>query len=433
MPGARGRTLPPDLADELADLALPLDDAGLAAWRPALRGVRVLGVGAAAAGARELLELGGRLVEYAVDELGVRVVALAVSEAGGLGLDAAVRGVGSPGDAVAALGARAHDTREVVDVIARLRDRNELLAPEDRIRVVGTDPVHAARSVRALGAYLRSHAPDLLPAAREGLADLLDRDPGAKPLPTRVRDTVVGLYEEVAAGEAHLTAETTPAGYAEARRHAWVLARAAEVACAPRGREPSSAAAAEELPPTSAPVLRARLSAQAVTAALDEVTDGGAVGTSSGLAVLFWGHDDDVRVGDPTTAGRHVRAALGDAYYAVGGLFSQGAVTAARRGVLGRHARATTHRLPFLPGTVEADLADALGDADDHLLDLRGAGDGAGEDTALVAEWAATPTTTRRTGPVLDSGQLRARTPVVPAREYDALAHVPAVHPAWLR
>ena len=32
-----------------------------------------------------------------------------------------------------------------------------------------------------------------------------------------------------------------------------------------------------------------------------------------------------------------------------------------------------------------------------------------------------------------DSGQLRERTPLVPAREYDALAHVPRVHPAWIR
>jgi len=43
------------------------------------------------------------------------------------------------------------------------------------------------------------------------------------------------------------------------------------------------------------------------------------------------------------------------------------------------------------------------------------------------------PTTTRRLGPVVDSGQLRGRTPLVPGREFDALAHVPRVHPAWIR
>ena len=53
---------------------MPVDAFGLASWRPALRGVRVLGVGAAAYGARELLEMGRRIVEYAVDELGVRVL-----------------------------------------------------------------------------------------------------------------------------------------------------------------------------------------------------------------------------------------------------------------------------------------------------------------------------------------------------------------------
>lgn len=411
-----------EVADWLAERAVPLDEVGLSAWRPSLAGVRVLGVGAAAHGARELLAAGIRLVEFAVEELGTRVLALGASEAGATGLDAVVRGVGIPGDAVAALGGWEYDTREVVELVSRLRDHNELLPPEDRIRVVGVDPVRPAPSVKALGGYLRAAAPDLLPDARDGLADLLDHEPDARPLPLRVRDAVVGLHERMVADEARLVAESSPAQYAEALDHAWILARAAEVACAPRGREPRTEEEAEALSVESAPVLRARLAAEAVGRAAQD-----ARGTP---AVVLWGHDDQVRVGNPTTAGRHLRAVLGDAYYAVGGLFGEGGTSAVRRRVLRPvRPRPTTHRLPRLDGTLEADLRTALGDDDERLVDLRTARDAGGP----VATWAGARTTTRRLGPVVDSGQLRARTPLVPAREFDALAHVPRVHPAWIR
>lgn len=414
-----------DLADALAERAVPLDEIGLSSWRPALTGVRVLGVGAAAHGTRELLELGIRLVEFAVEDLGTRVVALGASEAGATVVDAAVRGTGLPGDAVAALGGWEYDTREVVELVSRLRDHNELLPPAERIRVVGVDPVRPAASVRALGAYLRATAPDLLPAVRDGLADLLDREPDARPLSGRVRDVVVGLHERMVADEARLVAESAPGPYAEALRHAWILARAAEVACAARVREPRSEAEAEALPPESAPVLRARLAAEAVGRAAE-----GPAGPDGTPAVVFWGHDDQVRVGDPTTAGRHLRSSLGEAYYAVGGLFGEGGTSAVRRRLLRAvRPRPTTFRLPRMADTAEADLRTALGDDGERLLDLRAARGADGP----VARWAGAPTTTRRLGPVVDSGQLRGRTPLVPGDEFDALAHVPRVHPAWIR
>ncbi len=414
-----------EVADWLAERAVPLDEVGLSSWRPALGGVRVLGVGAAAHGARELLEVGARVVDFAVEDLGTRVLALGTSESGGTVLDAAARGIGIPGEAVSVLGGWEYDTREVVDLISRLRDHNELLPAQDRIRVVGVDPVRPAPSVRALGAYLRAAAPDLLPEARDGLADLLDTEPDARALPPRVRDAVVGLHGRMVAEQARLVAETSPAQYDEAVRHAWILARASEVACAPRVREPRTEQEAEALPPESAPVLRARLVAEAVGRAAEEsATPDGAP------AVVFWGHDDQVRVGDPTTAGRHLRAAFGEAYYAVGGLFGEGGASAVRRRLLRAvRPRPTTHRLPLLADTLEADLRTALGGDTEQLVDLREAREAGGP----VARWAGAATTTRRLGAVVDSGQLRARIPLVPSREFDALAHVPRVHPAWIR
>jgi erythromycin esterase len=407
------------VAEWLAEHAVPLDAVGLSSWQPALDGVRVLGVGAAAHGTRELTEVGSRLVQFAVEYLGTRVVVLGASEAGATVVDAAVRGIGPPGEAVAALGGWEYDTRGVVDLVSLLRDANESLGPDDRIRVVGADPVRGAPSVKALGSYLRAAAPDLLPAVRESLAELLDRDPDARPLAPKVHDDLVGLPERLAAEETRLVAESTADQYAEARHHAEILARVAEPASAPRVREPQDAAQADALPEDSAPVVRALLTAETVERAAE-----GAAGT---VAAVFWGHDDQVRVGDPTTAGRYLRDALGEAYYAVGGLFGEGGTSAVRRRLLrAPRPRPTTHKLPRLSGTLEAELRTALGDAGARLVDLRGADEAA-------AQWAREPTATRRLGSVVDSGQLRARTPVVPAREYDGLALVPQVQPARIR
>lgn len=406
-----------EVADGLAKRAVSVDPVGLSSWAPALAGVRVLGVGAAAHGARELLETGRHLVEYAVEELGTRVVVLGAGESGASVVDDAVRGVGAPGEAVASLGGWEYDTRQVVDLVSWLRDVNEMRSPQDRIRVVGADPVRGAASVKALAAYLRAAAPDLLPDARESLAELLDRDPDARAVPEKVRHDIGALRERIVADETRLVAQSSAGQYAEACHHAGILARIAEVACAPRAR--GTEGDPESLPAGSAPVLRARLVAESVVRAAD-----GADGTP---AVVFWGHDDQVRVGDPTTAGRHLRADLGDAYYAVAGLFGEGTASAVRRRRLGAvRPRPTTNRLPRLSGTLESDLGSALGSDGERLVDLRDAGD-------AVARWAGTPTTTRRLRSVVDSGQLRARTPVVPDEEYDALAFTPRVHPAWIR
>lgn len=414
-----------DVADGLAKLAMPIDAIGLSAWRPALEGVQVLGVGAAVPGARDLLQMGRHLVEHAVEELGARVVVLGASEAGATAVDRVVQGTGEPGDAVAALGAWEYDTREVVDLVSWLRDHNELRSPPQRVRVVGADPVRGAVSVRALAAYLRAADPDLLPEVRESLAELLDRDPAARPVSSGVRDDVVGLHDRIVSDEARLVAASTPDQYAEAGRHAAILARVAVVAGAPRARGADDAVDAEGLSSQSAPVLRARLAAQTVGRAA-----GGADGADDRPTVVFWGHDDQIRVGAPTTVGRHLRAAFDEAYYPVAGLCGQGHASTVRRRLLGAvRPRPTTHRLPWLPDTLEADLGTALPNGGEHLVDLRGAQEAEGP----VARWAATPTTTRRLQPVADSGQLRRRTPVVPDREYDALAYVPRVSPAWIR
>jgi erythromycin esterase len=410
-----------EVAAWLTKHAVSVDPEGLSSWRPALTDVRVLGIGAAAHGARELLEVGRRLVQYAVEDLGARVVVLGASESGATSVDAAVRGIGTPGDAVRSLGGWEYDTHEVVNLVSWLRDHNELLPPQQQVRVVGADPVRGAASVKSLATFLHATAPDLLPDVRDSLAELLDHEPTVRTLKAPVRDDVVGLAERMVAEEARLVAESTPEGYADALRHAEVLARLAEVACAPTGREPRNDEEAEALPADSHPVVRARRAAEAVQRAAQD--------TPGTPAVVFWGHDDQIRVGDPRTAGRYLREAFGEAYYAVGGLFGEGGASAVKiRPLNATRARPTTHKLRRLDGTVEDDLRTVLGSGE-HLVDLRAARD-AGEP---VCDWPWTPTLTRRLGLQLDSADLRTRTPIVPAREFDALTHVPRVQPAWIR
>ncbi|MCD2192337.1 erythromycin esterase family protein [Actinomycetospora endophytica] len=406
----------------LTEHAMPVDPDGLSSWRPSLADVRVLGIGAAAHGARELLEVGRRLVQYAVEDLGARVVVLGASESGATAVDAAVRGSGVPGDAVRALGGWEYDTHEVVNLVSWLRDHNELLAPSEQVRVLGADAVRGAASVRSLATFCHATAPDLLPDVRDSLAELLDHEPSVRTLKPRVRDDVVGLHERMIAEEARLVAESTPEGYAEALHHAEILSRIAEVACAPTGREPRDGEPEEPLTSGNQPVLRARFAAEAVERAARD--------RSGTPAVVFWGHDDQVRVGDPGTAGRHLRAAFGQAYYAVGGLFGEGGASAVKiRPLNATRPRPTTHKLRRLDGTVEDDLRTVLGDGGERLVDLRAARDADG----AVSEWTWTPALTRRLGLQLDSADRRTRTPIVPAAEFDAFTHVARVQPAWIR
>ncbi|MDD7930974.1 erythromycin esterase family protein [Actinomycetospora straminea] len=388
---ARPLGVPDDLPD-----GEPTEE-GLAAWVRAARGARVVALGPAVGGTRELAALAGRCVEELVADAGAGVgtLALQAAESGTTVLDDHVRqgtgNAGGFGEALQGLGSWSWHTREVLDVVRALASRGG-------VRVVGIDPRRPAPAVRVVGAFLRAAAPDALPPVADGLADLaLGYGDGEG-----TRAAVEQVRERLARDVPALVAATSPTRHAEAVRHAGFLARAAELAATP---------------PERAEAVAARLMADAVLDALDS--------QDQGDRLVLWAHADHVVVREQTL-GAHLRERLGDGYRTLVLSAGTGTVRATRRRRLfGPTRTPATHRLGEVPASsLEGVLLDAL--PRDAVLDLR--------DPAVppaVTAWAGEATVRRSVGDeVSAAAPARATVPCVPGTELDGVAVVRAVHPA---
>lgn len=380
----------------------PAGEHELEAWDPDPGDVlRVVGLGLAVAGTRELPRVAHRLLDHLVRGHGVRTLALQAGESETTLVDDHVRrGVGSAGDAVAGLGSWAWNTHEMLDLVRGLAEHNRTAETADQVAVVGVDPVRPAMSVRIVGAFLRVAAPDELAPVAEAFADLAVGRGGRASVPAVERVRSLFGRENAA-----LIAATSPAQFGLALRHAAMLSRAAELAAAPKAQ---------------ATAVASRMRAEALLAEADPEVGG----------VAFWGHADHVVVrDDPMTTGAHLRAQLGDGYYALALTAGAGRIRALRRRLLGVSRTPKVHRLPAPGrGTLEATLAAAT--PRDHLVDLR-------DDAAVparVGAWLAAPTARRSVGDeVSASAPVTATVPCVPGSELDGVALVGTVAPAWAR
>lgn len=397
---ARPLAAPDDRAGEEAYAA----GDGVAAWVRAAAGARVVALGPAVVGTRELPRLVHRVLDGLVADGGVHTLALQASESGTTRLDDHLRrGTGSAGEALESLGSWSWNTREVLDLVHALAAPGP--AAPAPLRVVGIDPRRPATGVRVVGAFLRAAAPDALAAVAEPLADLaLGRGDGTtRAAVDRVR---ARLDRDVPA----LVAATSPAQHAEAVRHAGFLARAAELADTPARR---------------ADAVAGRLMAEAVLEALD------AGGPDE--RVVVWAHADHVVArDDPPTLGAHLRERLGDGYRAL--VLSAGAGTTRairRRRLRGPTPTPAPRRFSAPPaGSLEAALLAAC--PRDAVLDLRARC--APGTPAAVTAWAGATASRRSVGDeVSPATPVGAVVPCVPATEIDGFAVVRTVHPAWTR
>ena len=390
------------VADDLDGPGDPESDTGdgVAAWIDAAADARVLALGPAVIGTRELAQLAGRLIDGLVRDAGVRTIALQASESGTTLLDDHVRdGTGSAGEVLESLGSWSWNTREVLDIV------RGLAGTEPRVRLVGVDPRRPATAVRVVGAFLRTAAPDTLEDVADALADLAlgHADDSTRAAVDRVR---ARLDQDVPA----LVAATSPAEHAEAVRHAGFLARAAELAAAP---------------PDRADAVAERLMAEGVLEAVDTAGPDG--------KVVLWAQADHVVAReDPPSAGFLVRERLGDAYRPLVLSAGGGKTRALRRGLFGPSRTSKVQRLPAAPdGSLEAEVLAAA--PRDPVVDLRNLH---GPDTPpAVSKWAEAGAVTRRSvgDEISSSSPAGAVVPCRPGIELDGIAVVRTVHPAWAR
>lgn len=310
---------PPEVAAWLAAHQLPLDgvEAGhglsdLAALAPHLDGARVIGLGEATHGSREIFQLKHRLIEYLVTARGVRVLGFEAGLAEGQDVDAYLQtGRGEPARIVAGLGYWPWMTDEVTDLVTWLRAWNRV-HPHDRVHFVGFDMQVPDRALRDVLAYLARVDPPTAARYRASLAmatsryDFFTLDP----------DTLDGLRTEalalVADLDAHAAAYTARSS---ADAHAWHR-RLAEVVV-------------QCLTMTHADLTGGDWDGSNVRdAAMADNVAWLAERAGPDAPIALWAHDDHVARGflDPAyvTMGQHLAARFGAAYRPIATAFDRG-------------------------------------------------------------------------------------------------------------
>jgi erythromycin esterase len=359
----------PAVSAWLAANAMPLTTslpgsgyADLSPLRDMLEGVRIVGLGESTHGTREFFQYKYRLLEFLVRELGYRLFVLEWSATAAEHVTGPyVLGEDVDSAAVSQSLAWVWDTEEVWEMLKWMRSYNLSVPPEQRVRFAGAEAFAFPQSQQSLLAYLEQVDPDQAAVADSlftAAAALQDRLYGA--------DTTVsaGAMREFAAlrpgfhsllgylqlHENYLRTRWPAAEFDRALREARVIVQEADIYSRnmygiPQGRPGRDFFLADNL--------RRRLERE-----------------PPGTKAVFWAHDGHIRKDSADAmAGYWLREWYGDAYYALGLMFNEGAFQAFERVPGGKMAE---FRLgPAPEGSVEWYLAQPqLGD---YLVDLRGA------------------------------------------------------------
>lgn len=290
-------------------------ETGLAELAPLaahLGGARVIGLGEATHGSREIFQLKHRLIEYLVAERGVRVLAFEAGVPEAQDVDAYLQtGHGDPARAIAGLGYWPWMTEELVELIEWMRRWNQTHR-HDPVVFRGIDMQVPDRAARDALAFLA----EVDPVAHGRFAATLASATSRYDFFTLDPDTVDALRIEAEALVAHLdahadafTAATTPERFAWARQLARVVAQATAMTYLDLtggdwdGSNVRDAAMADNL--------------QWI---LERDAPNG--------AVALWAHNDHLSRGflDPgfVNLGQLLAARLGDGYRAIGSGFDRG-------------------------------------------------------------------------------------------------------------
>jgi erythromycin esterase len=371
-----------DVVDEwLSRQAIPLRavEAGsgfddLAPLKPLFRDVRIVGLGEATHGTREFFQFKHRMLEFLVTQMGFTVFAIETSYPGCLPIDDYVMyGKGDPEKALAGQGFWTWNTQEVRDLIEWLRRHNSQLPEEKRVRFIGVDVANYSRAFSVIREFLSKTAPDKLADAEAAMEPLwfqgqpITNETGRNFLRSRKEagpalDALGAWFDQQ---REQLISRSSPTDYAIARQHVRVLQQFV-FTCASN----------------SSDVNRRRDKAMAdnVRWVFDFL--------GPETRMVLWAHNLHVQFDQTTRMGAHLHAAYGQAYYALGFDFYEGAFQA--RGTAGPNSRELKEfRVgPALEGSVGwvfARTTQKMSSAN-FIVDLRAA-----PSQGPVAAWLATP------------------------------------------
>ena len=290
-----------------------------------LKDVRIVGLGEATHGTREFFQFKHRMLEFLVREMGFRVFAIEASYSACFNINDYVMGRADEGaKALDSQGFWTWNTEEVRAMLDWMRAYNAG-APEGRkVKFVGYDIQVNARGKQEVLAYLRRVAPERV-ADAEALFKVDVEALGAAPFRTQDKkereDALARLAEARAKynellgllvlNEEKFAARTSPADAWQAREYARVLAQYVDAYGRPFGvAGPESGGAARDY-----------YMAENIRRLVER--------EPPGTRVVVWAHNGHISAGDDggryPRMGWHLRKAFGDAYYALGFSFNQGA------------------------------------------------------------------------------------------------------------
>ncbi len=372
----------------------PLDD--LAPLLRVVGDARVVALGEATHGSRELFQLKHRVLELLVERAGFTAFAIEATMPEGFDVDAYVQtGKGDPGRALSGLYFWTWNTEEVLDLVRWMRAYNADPRHARKLHFYGFDMQSPQRAARVVRAYLARVAPEEATAAKATLGALLDplALPRAPDELSRATAAVARLARWLDANRGDCVGTTGADAFALARQHARVLEQYLAMATSQGNGA------------------RDRAMADNVRWILEREGPAG--------KVVVWAHNAHVAThGDfgVEWMGLHLRRALGSALVVLGFAFDRGRFQA---------VGATSDRAlsEWTVGPAPAHWLDgALARTGLPLLalDLR-----AVPQAGVVADWFAARRPARSIGAVFDPAHADAYvTSEVPARAYDGLLFV---------
>ena len=367
---------------------------------------RIVSIGEAAYGTRELFRAERRIAEYLVAELGFGIVAIEANWPETLAVDEYVlRGVGDPKEALAALRSPTWSTDEALEFVQWLRRWNADAKHATKVRVAGFDMQYTSVAYKKMHDYLLKV--DEESAERVGLVLAGFRQADAsgharyESLGPEMRDASRAALEDVAAlledsKEMYLK-QSAASDWAIARRCTVILSEAEEMMRAGKSVEGTS--------------VRERCMADNVAWTLEQ---------SPGVRAIVWAHDASVRdARDPSyrRMGSYLREKVGGGDVIVGSAFGEGSF------LIGSDSDAKVAALPHemhvgpAPSeTLEAALSRAK--LPFAVFDLRALPkDGA------AGKWMGVPRLAREAG-ITVASEHAMLTAIEPTRAYDALLFV---------
>lgn len=381
-------TVPLDTVDPMADLT------DLAPVHDILADTRIVGLGEATHGSRELFRLKHRLVRYLVSELGVRVFGLEANFSEALALnDYVVHDIGDPKDALEDIYFWTWNVESVLEMVEWFRTFNATRSVDDRVRFYGFDAQYSQGAVDELveffetvdAAFLRTVRDDLDIIADAGTPPHQDDDREAR---SETSERVVPeLWDQLRENRERYVEKTSKAAWKLARQHVRIVKQASEHKRAMHDRQEGT------VDEDTAVERCLRIRDRAMADNVDWILE-----YENADRMVIWAHDAHInRVeqtsrktgATATSLGGHLDARHGDYYYTLGFSFGHGSFQAISE-TPNTEGNGQTYSLQEqtidapLPDTIDATLA-AL-DYPLVIVDIRTA-----SDDDMIAEWLTDP------------------------------------------